>query len=70
MVVYLVVEAICLDGKVGSALPTVLAMQLVYFVPGLAIVALAVWLWTRDSATTASTTSRVLPTSPADTIGS
>jgi hypothetical protein len=49
MVSYLLVEAFTLDGKVGSVLPTVLVMQLAYFVPALAIVALAGWRWKAES---------------------
>ena len=41
---YLVVEVICLDSKSGNALPSVLALQLVYFVAGLATVGLAGYL--------------------------
>ena len=45
---FLVVEAISLDSKVGDALPIVLVMQILYFVPGLAIVGLAGSLWMRE----------------------
>lgn len=42
---YLVVEAVILDSKVGNALPTVLALQLFFFVLGLALLGLAGFLW-------------------------
>jgi hypothetical protein len=42
---FIVVEAVSIDSKVGNVLPMVLAMQLLYLVPGLAIVALASFLW-------------------------
>ena len=45
---YLVVEAVILDSKVGDALPTVLALQLFYFVLGLALFVLAGFLWMRE----------------------
>jgi hypothetical protein len=45
---YEVVEAASIDSKFGDALPTVLGMQLVYFVLGLAIFGLAGFLWMRD----------------------
>ena len=45
---YLVVEAVSLDSKVGDALPTVLALQLFYFVLGLALIGLAGFLWLRE----------------------
>ncbi len=48
MVGYLVVEAVCIDSKVGNGLPTALAVQLFYFVLGLAIFGLAGYIWMRD----------------------
>ncbi len=48
MVGYILVEAVSLDSKVGDVLPTVLAMQLLYFLPGLAIVGMAGFLWMRE----------------------
>jgi hypothetical protein len=45
---YEVVEVISLDSKVGNVLPTVLGLQLLYFVLGLAVFGLAGFLWTRD----------------------
>jgi hypothetical protein len=45
MSVFLIVDALSIDGKVGEVLPTVLAMQLLYFVPGVVVVALAGSLW-------------------------
>jgi hypothetical protein len=45
---YLVVEAVILDSKVGDVLPTVLALQLFYFVLGLALFGLAGFLWIRE----------------------
>ncbi|HEX6551662.1 MAG TPA: hypothetical protein VF026_02785 [Ktedonobacteraceae bacterium] len=45
---YLVVEAVILDSKVGNALPTVLGLQLAFFVPGLAVFGLAGSLWMKD----------------------
>jgi hypothetical protein len=43
-----VVEVVSLDSKVGNALPTVLGLQLFYFVLGLAIFGLAGSLWMRE----------------------
>lgn len=48
MVGYEVVEVVCLDSKVGDALPTVLGLQLLYFVLGLAVFGLAGFLWMRE----------------------
>ncbi len=48
MVGFLVVEAVCLDGAAGSALPMVLALQLFYLVLGVAIFGLAGFLWLRE----------------------
>jgi hypothetical protein len=45
LVGFLLVEAAILDTRVGAVLPTVLAMQLLYFVPGVAIFGLAALLW-------------------------
>jgi hypothetical protein len=45
---YEVVEVVSLDSKVGNALPTVLGLQLFYFVLGLAILGLAGSLWMRE----------------------
>ena len=45
---YEVVEVVSLDSKVGNAFPTVLGVQLLYFVLGLAIFGLAVSLWMRE----------------------
>jgi hypothetical protein len=45
---YEVVEAVSLDSKVGNVLPSVLELQLLYFVLGLAIFGLAVSLWMRE----------------------
>ena len=45
---YEVVEVVSLDSKVGNALPTVLELQLLYFVLGLAIFGLAGFLWMRE----------------------
>jgi hypothetical protein len=42
---FLVVEAVSIDSKIGSVLPMVVAMQVLYFVPGLAIVGLAGFVW-------------------------
>ena len=44
----MVVEAISLDSKVGDAFPIVLALQLFYFVLGLALFGLAGFLWIRE----------------------
>lgn len=48
MVGFEVVEIVSLDSKVGNALPTVLGLQLFYFVLGLAVFGLAGYLWMRD----------------------
>ena len=48
MVGYLVVEAICIDSKVGNDLPIALGAQLLYLVLGLAVFGLAGYLWMRD----------------------
>ncbi len=48
LVGYLVVEVICLDSKAGNALPSVLGLQILYFVAGLATVGLAGSLWMRE----------------------
>jgi len=48
MVGFEVVEIVCLDGKVGNALPMVLGLQLFYFVLGLAVFVLAGYLWMRE----------------------
>jgi hypothetical protein len=48
MVGYLVVEVVSIDSKVGNAFPTVLGVQLFYFVLGLAIFGLAGSLWMRE----------------------
>ena len=45
---YEVVEAVSLDSKVGNALPTVLELQLLFFVLGLAVFGLAGFLWMRE----------------------
>jgi hypothetical protein len=45
---YIVVEAVSINSKVGDVLPIVLGMQLLYFVPGLAIFGLAGYLWMRE----------------------
>jgi hypothetical protein len=45
---YEVVEIVSLDSKVGNALPTVLGVQLLYFVLGLAVFGLAGSLWMRE----------------------
>jgi hypothetical protein len=45
---YEVVEAISLDSKIGNALPTVLGLQLFYFVLGMAVFGLAGSLWMRE----------------------
>jgi len=45
---YLLVEVICLDSKARTALPSVLGLQILYFVAGLATIGLAVSLWMRD----------------------
>lgn len=49
---FLIVEAAILDPKVGGdILPIVLGMQLLYFVPGVAIAVLARYLWTIERST-------------------
>ncbi len=48
MVGYEVVEVVSLDSKVGNVLPTVLGLQLLYFVLGLAVFGLAGFLWMRE----------------------
>jgi hypothetical protein len=48
MVGYEVVEAVSLDSKVGNVLPTVVGMQLLWLVPGLAVFGLAGYLWMRE----------------------
>ncbi len=48
MVGYLVVEAVSIDSKVGTALPTALMLQLFYFVLGMALFGLAGFLWKRE----------------------
>ena len=48
MVGFEVVEIVSLDSKVGNALPTVLGLQLFYFVLGLAVFGLAGYLWMRE----------------------
>jgi hypothetical protein len=48
MTVFLVVEAISIDGKVGEALLITLGMQLLYFVPGVTVFGLAGSLWMRE----------------------
>jgi hypothetical protein len=45
---YLMVEAISIDSKVGNAIPTALALQLFYFVLGMALFGLAGFLWKRE----------------------
>jgi hypothetical protein len=45
---FLVVEIISTDSKLGNALPTSLAVQLFYFVLGLALFGLAGFLWMRE----------------------
>lgn len=45
MVGFEVVEAVCVDSKVGDGLPLVAGLQVFYFVLGLAIFALAAYLW-------------------------
>jgi hypothetical protein len=45
---YEMVEAVILDSKVGNALPTVLELQLLFFVLGLAVFGLAGFLWMRE----------------------
>jgi membrane protease YdiL (CAAX protease family) len=48
MVGFLIVEAICLDAKVGDALTPVLTLQGLYLVVGLAIAGLGARIWWRD----------------------
>ncbi|HXZ05068.1 MAG TPA: hypothetical protein VEH81_09545 [Ktedonobacteraceae bacterium] len=48
MVGFEVVEAACLDSKVGNVFPMVLGLQLFYFVLGLAVFGLAGYLWMRE----------------------
>ena len=48
LVGYLVVEIVSIDSKLGNALPTSLAVQLFYFVLGLALFGLAGFLWRRE----------------------
>ena len=48
MVGYLVVEVISIESKLGNALPTALALQLFYFVLGVALSGLAGFLWRRE----------------------
>lgn len=45
---YEAVEVISINSKIGSGLPTALALQLFYFVLGLAVVGLAGSLWMRE----------------------
>src|SRR5215217_6338721 len=45
---YLLVEIVSIDGKLGNALPTSLAVQLFYLVLGLALSGLAGFLWRRE----------------------
>jgi hypothetical protein len=48
MVGYLVVEAICIDSKVGNDLPIALGAQLLYFALGLTVFGLAGSLWMKE----------------------
>jgi hypothetical protein len=48
MVGFLVVEIVSIDSKLGNALPTSLAVQLFYFVLGVALFGLAGFLWMRE----------------------
>lgn len=48
MIGFEVVEAASLDSKVGSALPMVLGLQLLYMIAGIAIFGLAWSLWNRE----------------------
>lgn len=48
MVGYEVVEAVSIDSKVGNGLPTALALQLIFFVAGLAAFGLAGFLWMKE----------------------
>ena len=45
MVGFEVVEAVCIDSKVGDGLPLVAGLQVFYVVLGLAIFGLAAYLW-------------------------
>jgi hypothetical protein len=45
---YLIVEVVSIDSKLGDALPTSLAVQLFYFVLGVALFGLAGYLWMRE----------------------
>jgi hypothetical protein len=45
---YEVVEIVSLDSKVGDALPTVLGLQLLYFVFGLTVFGLAWFIWMKE----------------------
>jgi hypothetical protein len=48
LVGFLVVEIVSIDSKLGNALPTSLAVQLLYLVLGLALIGLAGFLWMRE----------------------
>ncbi len=48
MVGFLIVEIVSIDSKLGNALLTSLAVQLFYFVLGLALIGLAGFLWMRE----------------------
>ncbi len=45
---YEVVEVVTISSKVGNGLPIVLGVQLIWFVPGLAIFGLAGYLWMKE----------------------
>jgi hypothetical protein len=45
---YLLVEIVSIDSKLGNALPSSLAVQLFYFVLGVALSGLAGFLWMRE----------------------
>jgi hypothetical protein len=45
---YLAVEIVSIDSKLGEALPTALAVQLFYFVLGVALIGLGGFLWMLD----------------------
>jgi hypothetical protein len=45
---YLIVEIVSIDSKLGDDLPTALAVQLFYFVLGLALIGLGGYLWRRE----------------------
>ena len=45
MIGFEVVEAVCIDSKVGDGLPLVAGLQAFYLVLGLAIFGLAAYLW-------------------------